>query len=223
MADRAGWPTADMAARVAADIPDGAYVNLGIGLPNLVAEHVPTDREVMYHSENGILGMGPRPPAGEEDPDLIAADKQPCTLVPGAAIFDTALSFAIIRGGRLDLAIMGGLQVSATGDLANWRVPAADPGGVGGAMDLAAGVGTVWILMTHTDKAGRPKIVERCTFPHTATGCVRRIYTNLAVIDVSPDGLVVTELAPGVSADEVRAATGPDLRFAAGVEAAQPG
>ena len=218
MAERAGWTVDQMAARVAADIPDGAYVNLGIGLPNLVAEHVPVDREVMYHSENWILGMGPRPPAGEEDPDLIAADKAPCTLITGASIFDTATSFAIIRGGHLDIAIMGGLQVSERGDLANWRVPTAIPGGVGGAMDLAAGVGEVWILMTHTDKQGGPKILRECTFPLTARGCARRIYTNLAVIQVTPAGLRVVERAPGIDAATVLAATEPPLTFAPGLD-----
>jgi 3-oxoacid CoA-transferase B subunit len=168
----------------------------------------------MHHSENGIVGMGPRPPAGQEDPDLIDAGKNPCTLVPGASIFDHTVSFAIIRGGHLDLALLGGMQVSARGDLANWRVAGQALGSVGGAMDLAVGARQVWVMMQHTDKSGRPKIVERCSFPLTGPGCVNRIYTNLAVIEVEADGLRVIDLAPGVDPAVLEAATEPPLRYA---------
>jgi 3-oxoacid CoA-transferase B subunit len=217
---RQGWSNDELAARVAADIPDGAYVNLGIGLPTLVTAHIPPGREIMHHSENGIVGMGPRPPAGEEDPDLVDAGKTPCTLVPGASICDHTVSFAIIRGGHLDLAVLGGMQVSAGGDLANWRVAGQALGSVGGAMDLAVGARQVWVMMQHTDKSGRPKIVDRCSYPLTGPACVDRIYTNLAVIDVEPDGLRVVDLAPGVDAAALEAVTEPRLRYSLGTEAA---
>lgn len=207
-----GWDVDQMAARVGRDIPDGAYVNLGIGMPTRVSAHVPAGREVVYHSENGIVGMGPRPPAGQEDPDLIDAGKTPCTLVTGASICDHTVSFAIIRGGHLDLAVLGGMQVSAAGDLANWRVAEQPLGSVGGAMDLAVGARQVWVMMQHTDRSGRPKIVDRCSYPLTGSACVNRIYTNLAVIEVEPDGLRVIELAPGVDASSLAAATEPPLR-----------
>ena len=193
-----GWTPDQMAARLAADIPDGSYVNLGIGLPTLVSRHLPPDREVMHHSENGIVGMGPPPAPGEEDPDLVDAGKAPCTLVPGAAICDHVVSFTIIRGGRRDLAVLGGLQVSAAGDLANWKVGGQRLGSVGGAMDLAAGAAQVWVLMQHTDRSGRSKLVERCTYPLTAARCVTRVYTNLGVVEVGPGGFRVVEAAPGV-------------------------
>jgi 3-oxoacid CoA-transferase B subunit len=209
-----GWTAERMAARLARDIPDGAYVNLGIGMPTLVTAHIPPDREVMHHSENGIVGMGPPPPAGQEDPDLIDAGKNPCTLAPGASICDHTVSFTIIRGGRLDVAVLGGMQVSARGDLANWRVAGQALGSVGGAMDLAAGARRVWVLMTHTDRSGRPKVVTDCTYPLTAARCVNRVYTNLAVLDVEPDGLVAIDLAPGVDLASLRACTGAPVRSA---------
>jgi 3-oxoadipate CoA-transferase, beta subunit len=209
---QAGWDVDQLAARVGRDIPDGAYVNLGIGMPTRVSAHLPAGREVVYHSENGIVGMGPRPPAGQEDPDLIDAGKTPCTLVTGAAICDHTVSFAIIRGGHLDLAVLGGMQVSAAGDLANWRVAEQALGSVGGAMDLAVGARQVWVMMQHTDRSGRPKIVNRCSYPLTGSACVDRIYTNLAVIEVEQDGLRVIDVAPGVDAAALDAATEPPLR-----------
>jgi 3-oxoacid CoA-transferase B subunit len=208
-----GWTPQQLAARLARDIPDGAYVNLGIGMPTLVTTHIPPDREVMHHSENGIVGMGPPPPPGEEDPDLMDAGKNPCTLALGASICDHTVSFTIIRGGRLDVAVLGGMQVSARGDLANWRVAGQALGSVGGAMDLAAGARQVWVMMTHTDKSGRPKLVNECTYPLTAARCVTRVYTTLAVIDVEPDGLRVVDLAPDVDAAALEAATEPPLRY----------
>jgi 3-oxoadipate CoA-transferase beta subunit len=205
----------EIARRVGRDIPDGAYVNLGIGLPTLAANYVPADREVIYHSENGILGLGPAPKTGEEDADLINAGKQPVTLVPGASIFHHTDAFAMIRGGHIDLALLGAMQVAANGDLANWST--ADekfPPAVGGAMDLGAGARSVWVLMEHTTKNGSPKILERCTYPLTAAGVVDRIYTNLAVIDVTADGLVVREMAPGLEFAELKNQTGAELRLA---------
>jgi 3-oxoadipate CoA-transferase beta subunit len=202
-----GWTTDQMAARLARDIPDGAYVNLGIGMPTLVTAHIPPEREVMHHSENGIVGMGPPPPAGAEDPDLIDAGKNPCTLALGASICDHTVSFTIVRGGRLDVAVLGGMQVSAGGDLANWRVADQPLGSVGGAMDLAVGARQVWVLMTHTDKSGRPKVVAECTYPLTAARCVNRIYTNLAVLGIGGNGLVVIDLAPGVDLATLQACT----------------
>jgi len=205
----------EIARRVGRDIPDGAYVNLGIGLPTLAANYVPADREVIYHSENGILGLGPAPKPSEEDPDLINAGKQPVTLLPGASIFHHTDAFAMIRGGHIDLALLGAMQVAANGDLANWST--ADekfPPAVGGAMDLGAGARSVWVLMEHTTKNGSPKILERCTYPLTAAGVVDRIYTNLAVIDVTPDGLVVREMAPGLEFAELKKQTGARLRLA---------
>ena len=205
----------EIARRVGRDIPDGAYVNLGIGLPTLAANYVPADREVIYHSENGILGLGPAPRPGEEDADLINAGKQPVTLVPGASIFHHTDAFAMIRGGHIDLALLGAMQVAANGDLANWST--ADekfPPAVGGAMDLGAGARSVWALMEHTTKNGSPKILERCTYPLTAASVVDRIYTNLAVIDVTPDGLVVREMAPGLEFAELEKKTGAKLRLA---------
>lgn len=213
---RLGWSRTEMAARVAADIPEGWIVNLGIGMPTQVANHVPYEREVIFHSENGILGMGPAPKEGEEDPWLINAGKQAVTLRPGAAIVGQADSFAIIRGRHLDLCVLGGYQVAANGDLANWSVgrrgiaPA-----VGGAMDLGAGAARVWVLMEHCTKDGTPRLVERCTYPLTALGSITRIYTDLAVIDVTPDGFVLRDTAPGVTPDYVRERTGAPVRVAA--------
>jgi len=206
---------AQIAARAARDVPDGAYVNLGIGLPTLVSNYVPPDRDVIYHSENGVLGMGPAPPRGEEDPDYINASKQYVTLLPGASVFHHTDAFIMIRGGHLDLALMGALQVSAKGDLANWSTceKGAAPG-VGGAMDLAAGAKQVWILMEHNTRDGRARLVERCTYPLTAKGVVDRIFTSLAVIDVTDDGLLVREMAPGLDFADLQRQTEAPLRLA---------
>ena len=198
-----------MAARVARDIPDGAYVNLGIGLPTLVANHLPKDREIVLHSENGLLGMGPAPAAGQEDPELINAGKQPVTLLSGGAFFHQADSFGMMRGGHLDVCVLGAFQVSTTGDLANWHTGAPDAiPAVGGAMDLAIGAKQVYVMMEHLTKDGRSKIVERCTYPLTAVGCVNRIYTDLAVIDVTVRGLRVREIVDGMSFEELNRLTG---------------
>ncbi|MBI3451402.1 MAG: 3-oxoacid CoA-transferase subunit B [Rhodospirillales bacterium] len=204
-----------IAARAARDIPDGAYVNLGIGLPTLVANYVPPGREVIYHSENGILGMGPAPPPGRENPDLINASKQHVTLAPGAAIFHHTDAFVMMRGGHIEYALLGGMQVSMTGDLANWSTDDETfPPAVGGAMDLAAGAKNIWVLMEHTARDGAPKILERCTYPLTAPAVVSRIYTNLAVIDVTAEGLVVREMAPGLDLAALQGKTGAPLRLA---------
>jgi 3-oxoadipate CoA-transferase beta subunit len=201
-----------MAARIAADIPEGWAVNLGIGAPTLVANHVPADREVIFHSENGVLGVGPAPEPEQINPWLINAGKQHITLRDGASIIGHADSFAIIRGGHLDLAVLGGYEVAENGDLANWSTGANDLApGVGGAMDLGAGAKRVWVLMDHTSKTGAPKLVETCSYPLTALGSVTRIYTNIAVIDVTPRGFVLIECAPGVSFEDVQARTGAKL------------
>ncbi len=189
-----------MARRAAADIPEGWCVNLGIGIPTLVANHVPPDREVVFQSENGIIGMGPAPEKGREDPWLVNAGKQPITLVPGASFVGHADSFAMIRGGHIDLCVLGGFEVAENGDLANWATSENDTApAVGGAMDLAAGAKRLWVLMEHTTKDGRPKVVERCGYPLTGLACVTRVYTNLAAMDLMPGrGFVVREMAPGV-------------------------
>ncbi|MGQ0578926.1 MAG: 3-oxoacid CoA-transferase subunit B [Betaproteobacteria bacterium] len=193
-----------MAARVARDIPEGAVVNLGIGLPTLVANHLPRDREILLHSENGVLGMGPAPAAGEEDYDLINAGKQPVTLLRGGSFFHHADSFAMMRGGPLDFCVLGAFQVSARGDLANWHTGAPDAiPAVGGAMDLAIGAKQVFVMMEHLTKQGESKIVEHCSYPLTGVGCVNRIYTDLAVIEVTPQGLRVLEIVEGLSFDEL--------------------
>ncbi|HPA91363.1 MAG TPA: 3-oxoacid CoA-transferase subunit B [Quisquiliibacterium sp.] len=202
-----------MAARVARDIPEGAYVNLGIGLPTTVGNHLPKDREIFLHSENGILGMGPAPAKGQEDWDLVNAGKQPVTLLTGGAFFHHADSFAMMRGGHLDICVLGAFQVSATGDLANWHTGAPDAiPAVGGAMDLAIGARRTFVMMEHVTKSGEHKIVARCTYPLTGVGCVSRIYTDLAVIDVTPDGLVALEWVDGLSFDELARLTGAPLR-----------
>ena len=202
----------EMAARVARDIPEGSYVNLGIGLPTLVANHLPKDREIILHTENGLLGMGPAPLPGEEDPDLMNAGKQPVTELPGASFFHHADSFAMMRGGHLDFCVLGAFQVSATGDLANWHTGAPDAiPAVGGAMDLATGAKQVYVMMEHVTKSGESKIVPRCTYPLTGVGCVSRIFTDLAVIDVTPKGLVVIDMAAGLAFDELQRATGVPL------------
>src|SRR5512132_1799160 len=201
-----------MAARVARDIPEGAYVNLGIGLPTLVANHLPKQLDIFLHSENGLLGMGPAPPAGEEDYDLINAGKQPVTLRPGGAYFHHADSFAMMRGGHLDICVLGAFQVSTTGDLANWHAGGDAIPAVGGAMDLAIGAKRTFVMMEHLTKSGQSKIVERCTYPLTGIGCVSRIYTDLAVIDVMPDGLRVVEHVDDLAFDELQRLTGVPLR-----------
>ena len=206
-----------MAARVARDIPDGAYVNLGIGLPTLVADFLPSSgksgREIIVHSENGVLGIGPKPAPGEEDPDLINAGKEPVTMLAGGAFFHHADSFGMIRGRHLDFAILGAFQVSVTGDLANWHTGGADDiPAVGGAMDLAVGAKNVIVMMEHLTKKGESKIVERCTYPLTGARCVNRIYTDLAVIDVKPDGLHVVEAVEGLSFEELQRLTGVPLK-----------
>jgi len=207
-----GWTREEMARRVAQDIPDGSYVNLGIGMPELVAAFIPEGREVVYHVENGLLGMGRDPEPGEEDPELINAGKKPVTAIRGAAYFHHADSFTMIRGGHIDVCVLGAMQVAQNGDLANWSTGAADAiPAVGGAMDLVAGVKTIHVITRHTTKTGEPKIVTECTYPLTGKGVVDRITTDLAVIDVTRDGLVVTELAPGVTMEEVRERTGAPL------------
>ena len=202
----------DMARRVAQDIPEGAYVNLGIGLPTMVANHLDKSRDIFLHSENGILGMGPAPAAGEEDEDVINAGKQPVTLLTGGSYFHHGDSFAMMRGGHLDICVLGAFQVSAQGDLANWHTGAPDAiPAVGGAMDLAIGAKSVYVMMEHQTKAGESKIVQACTYPLTGIGCVNRIYTDLAVMDVTPNGLIVRDIAEGLSLQELEKLTGVAL------------
>ncbi len=205
-----------IAYRVACDLPEGSYVNLGIGIPTLVSSYVPNDREVFFHSENGILGMGPLAKPGHEDPDLVNAGKQYVTLLPGASVFDHPTSFSMIRGGHVTHAVLGALEVAANGDVANWRTPGEKVPGVGGAMDLAFGVQNVMVTMTHVTNKGKPKIVNKCSLPLTAPRAVKHIYTDMAVIDVTPDGLVLREFAPGLTAAAVQSITEAPLRVAPG-------
>ncbi|MFO0872519.1 MAG: 3-oxoacid CoA-transferase subunit B [Phycisphaerales bacterium] len=207
-----GWTRDEIAMRVAQDIPNGWYVNLGIGIPELVARFVPEGRTLVYHTENGLLGMGPSPAPGHGDPELINAGKRQVTAMPGAAYFDQATSFAMIRGGHLDLSVLGALQVAHNGDLANWSTGASDAiPAVGGAMDLVAGVKRVWVITQHTTKEGEPKLVDACTYPLTGRAVVNRIYSDLAVIDVTAEGFRLVEFAPGVDLAHVTERTGAPI------------
>ena len=208
----AGWSRTEMAARLARDVPEGWYVNLGIGIPTTVADHVPLDREVIFHSENGVLGMGPAPPADAVDPWLINAGKKHVTLRTGGSFCHHADSFAMIRGGHLDLCVLGAFEVAENGDIANWATSENDTApAVGGAMDLAAGAKRLWVIMEHTTKDGRSKLVTRCGYPLTALAVVARVYTNLAVLDVTERGFAVVETAPGVSRESLQERTGARL------------
>ncbi|RLA25389.1 MAG: 3-oxoacid CoA-transferase [Gammaproteobacteria bacterium] len=208
-----GWTREQMAARAAQDIPDGSYVNLGIGIPELVAQFVPQGREFIYHTENGLLGMGPPPTEDELDLDLMNAGKKYVTALPGASYFHHADSFSMIRGGHLDVCVLGTMQVAANGDIANWSTGAPDAiPAVGGAMDLVQGVKCIFVITMHTTRNGEPKLVERCSYPLTGPGVVSRIFTNLAVVDVTPDGFEVVELAPDVTFAEVEQLTGAPVK-----------
>lgn len=209
---KVGWKMSEVAARIAQDLHDGWFVNLGIGLPTTVADYIPEGHEIILHSENGLLGIGPKPDAGEEDWDLVNAGKEAITLLPGGSYFSQDESFGMIRGGHLDATILGAFEVSAQGDLASWKLPTEPLGRVGGAMDLTVGSKNVFVLMKHITKTGAAKIVDHCAYPLTAKHCVDRIYTDLAVIDVTETGLKVRELAPGVTFEYLQQNTGATLQ-----------
>ncbi|MFZ5732796.1 MAG: 3-oxoacid CoA-transferase subunit B [Pseudomonadota bacterium] len=212
-----------LAWRAAQDLPEGAFVNLGIGIPTLAASYVPPGREVIFHSENGVLGLGPAPQPGEEDENLIDAGKNLTTLITGGCYVHHADAFLMIRGGHLDISLLGAFEVSEAGDLANWTTDDPSfPPGVGGAMDLAVGAREIRVLMDHVSKKGEPRILKKCSLPLTAPGCVKRIYTNLAVIDVTPKGLVVLEMVPGMTLEKLQAITEPKLTLAAGFKEIAP-
>jgi 3-oxoadipate CoA-transferase beta subunit len=212
-----------MAWRAAQDLPEGAFVNLGIGIPTLTASYVPGDREVIFHSENGVLGLGPKPEPGMEDENLIDAGKNYTTLITGGCYVHHADAFLMIRGGHLDVSLLGAFEVSEAGDLANWTTEDPSfPPGVGGAMDLAVGAKEIRVIMEHTDKKGNPRILRHCTLPLTAAGCVKRIYTNLAVIDVTPQGLFVVEMVDGMTLEKLQAITEPKLQLANSWQALAP-
>lgn len=214
--------SADIARRVANDIAGGSYVNLGIGMPMLVSDYIPDDREFILHTENGMLGMGPAAAAGEEDWDLVNAGKQAVSILPGGSYFHHADSFAMIRGGHIDISILGAYEVAANGDIANWLIPGPRPPAVGGAMDLVAGAKQVWVMLSsHVSKAGAPKVVERCTLPLTGVGCVTRVYSDLAVISITADGLVVTAMVDGLARSELQDKTGAPLTFSPACSALQ--